>query len=104
MASHWRITVDAAKFNTAKDVGPIVNVDRKSMNTNSIEEISILQAMGDTTISSLEEQLEKTQNSIDNLVLPSLDPSCPSNDTSMSPTIVAQSLGTLPGIRTRHNQ
>jgi centromeric protein E len=69
----------------AKDVGPIVNVDRKSMNTNLMEEISRLQAMGDTTIASLEEQLENVQKSIDNLVLPSPDPSRPSNEASPSP-------------------
>lgn len=70
----------------AKDVGSIANVDRKSLNTNLMEEISRLQAMGDdTTIASLEQQLENVQKSIDNLVLPSPDPSRPSDEASPSP-------------------
>lgn len=69
----------------AKDVGHIINVDRKSMNTNLMEEISRLQSMGDTAIASLEEQLENVQKSIDNLVLPSPDPSRPSDGASPSP-------------------
>lgn len=68
----------------AKDVGSVVNVEE--MNTNLMEEISRLQAMGDdTTIASLEQQLENVQKSIDNLVLPSPDPSRPSDDASPSP-------------------
>lgn len=59
-------------------------MDRKRIKTNLIKEIIILQAMGDKTIASLEEQLEKGQKSIDNWVLPSLGPSHPSDKASQS--------------------
>eukprot|EP01018_Ginkgo_biloba_P037049 Gb_39636 [translate_table: standard] len=76
--------------NAGKDGVSTENVNMKSMNTNLMEEICRLQAMGDrdkagadSTIATLEEQLDNVQKSIDNLVL--LPPSVPTDEASPSP-------------------